>query len=287
MKRLKRKKSRNFLLTAAKSIAIFVFSCNNIDKACFVHIKTGVDPRSTKGVGSTVNLINYEENLGKRFELFEKLLKSGVNIPLFDGILIDPGVVIEPGATILPGCILRGGTVVGAGCEIGPNSVLTNAVIGEGSVINASYITDSSVGKDCRIGPFTQLRPGSKLGDGVKIGDFVELKNAVIGDKTSVAHLTYLGDCEVGQLCNFGCGVVTANYDGKKKYTTTVGDRAFIGCNTNLISPVHVGDGAYTAAGTTVDRDVPDGALAVGRVRQKNLEGWADANVAFKKDGKA
>lgn len=117
----------------------------------------------------------------------------------------------------------------------------------------------------------------------MKVGDFVEIKNSTIGAKTSIAHLTYLGDCDVGSQCNFGCGVVTANYDGKEKFRTVIEDRAFIGCNTNLISPVHVGEGAYTAAGTTVDGDVPAGALSIGRVRQEIKENWSDEHIAFKK----
>ena len=116
----------------------------------------------------------------------------------------------------------------------------------------------------------------------MKIGDFVEIKNSTIGDRTSLAHLTYIGDSDVGCDCNFGCGVVTANYDGNHKFRTVVGDRAFIGCNTNLVPPVRVGTGAYTAAGTTVDADVPDGALAIGRVRQQIKEGWSDRNINFK-----
>lgn len=213
-------------------------------------------------------------------------LENGVDIPFDEGVIIAPGVQIGQDTRILPGTILLGNTKIGAGCEIGPNSRLENTTVGGGSIILSSYLTDSTVGADTSIGPFTQLRPDSHVGSGVKIGDFVELKNTTIGDKTSIAHLTYIGDSDVGALCNFGCGVVTANYDGKKKHRTTIGDRAFIGCNTNLISPVNVGEGAYTAAGTTVDEDVPAGALAIGRVRQTVKEGWADQNVAFKKEAK-
>ena len=130
----------------------------------------------------------------------------------------------------------------------------------------------------------SRMEAGNEVGDLAMglFGDFVEVKNSTIGDKTSIAHLTYLGDSDVGEECNFGCGVVTANYNGKKKFRTKIGDRAFIGCNTNLIPPVQVGDGAYTAAGTTIDRDVPDGAMAIGRVRQEIKEGWADSRIRFK-----
>lgn len=213
-------------------------------------------------------------------------LDNGADIPCLDGILIGAEVEIGRDARILPGTVLEGRTVIGPGCVIGPNSYIKDSTVGAGARVLASYLTDSTVGENTRIGPFTQLRPNSHIGNGVKIGDFVEIKNSTIGDMTSVAHLTYIGDSDVGKLCNFGCGVVTANYDGKKKYRTMVGDRAFIGCNTNLIPPVAIGEGAYTAAGTTVDSDVPAGALAIGRVRQEVKAGWSDEKIAFKADKK-
>lgn len=210
-------------------------------------------------------------------------LARGVDIPFRDGVVIGPDVQLAPGARVLPGTMLLGNTQVGEDCEIGPNSRLSDAAVGAGSKIQAPWLTECTVGENCSVGPFAQFRPDTHVGNGVKVGDFVELKNTNIDDRTSVAHLTYLGDCDIGKNCNFGCGVVTANYDGKQKYRTTVGDRAFIGCNTNIISPVHIGDGAYTAAGTTVDGDVPAGSLAIGRSRQEIKEGWADKNIAFKK----
>lgn len=222
-------------------------------------------------------------NDAARKRILARHLENGVDIPFSDGIVIGPDVVISAGARILPGTILVGKTRIGPGCEIGPNSRLSDAEVGAGSKILASWLTECTVGEECSVGPFAQFRPDTHVGDRVKVGDFVELKNTNVGDSTSVAHLTYLGDCDIGKNCNFGCGVVTANYDGKRKYRTSVGDRSFIGCNTNLISPVNIGEGAYTAAGTTVDSDVPAGALAIGRSRQEVKEGWADRNVAFKK----
>ena len=217
-----------------------------------------------------------------RMRVLERHLDNGVDIPCFDGVMIAPDVQIEHDAQVLPGTVLRGNTRIGAHSVIGPNSYVENSVVGANTRVLASYVTDSTVGSGTRIGPFTQLRPDSHIGDGVKIGDFVEIKNSTIGDRTSLAHLTYIGDSDVGCDCNFGCGVVTANYDGNHKFRTVVGDRAFIGCNTNLVPPVRVGTGAYTAAGTTVDADVPDGALAIGRVRQQIKEGWSDRNINFK-----
>lgn len=207
-------------------------------------------------------------------KIFKRHLDNGVLFTSRDGIVIGPDVVIEPGATILPGTLLTGKTVIGTGSVIGPNSQLTDTTVGKDTVINASKMTDSVVGDGVTFGPNSQLRPGCRLGNGVKVGNFVEIKNSTVGDGTSVAHLTYIGDADVGAHCNFGCGVVFVNYDGKGKYRTTVGDYAFIGCNTNLIAPVSIGEGAYTAAGTTVTEDVPDGALAIGRVRQRNKLNW-------------
>ncbi|MBQ8732379.1 MAG: hypothetical protein IJY82_06090 [Oscillospiraceae bacterium] len=188
--------------------------------------------------------------------------------------MIEPGVLIGKGAQIFPGTILRGKTVIGEGCVIGPNSTITDSVVGAGSKILSSVLTQSTVGENTTIGPFTQLRPNSVVGNRVKIGDFVEIKNSTIGDETSVAHLTYVGDSDVGRKVNFGCGVVTVNYDGAKKHRTTIGDYAFIGCNTNLVSPVAIGENAYTAAGTTITEDIPDDSLAIGRPRLEVKKDW-------------
>lgn len=223
-------------------------------------------------------------NRKARARVLERHMDHGVDIPFDEGVIIGPLVEIGHDTRILPGTVLLGRTKIAPHCEIGPDSHITDSVVGQGSKITATWLTEAAVGSETTIGPFAQLRPATRVGNGVKIGDFVELKNTSVGDETSIAHLTYIGDSDIGKLCNFGCGVVTANYDGKQKYRTMVGDRAFIGCNTNLISPVTVGEGAYTAAGTTVDQDVPAGALAVGRARQENKLGWADRNIGFKKE---
>lgn len=242
-----------------------------------------VCPDGTEILGANDRAALARLNETARNRIIERHLENGVDIPFRDGVVIGPDAALEPGARVLPGTMLLGDTRVGAECEIGPNSRLVDARVGAGSKVWASWLTKCTLGENCSVGPFAQFRPGTHLGSGVKVGDFVELKNTSIGDKTSVAHLTYLGDCDIGSNCNFGCGVVTANYDGRQKYRTSVGDRAFIGCNTNIISPVNIGDGAYTAAGTTVDSDVPPGALAIGRSRQEVKEGWADRKIGFKK----
>jgi bifunctional UDP-N-acetylglucosamine pyrophosphorylase/glucosamine-1-phosphate N-acetyltransferase len=201
--------------------------------------------------------------------------ENGVEIPLEDGVIIGPEVKIGAGTLILPGTILRGSTVIGENCEIGPNSYITDSEIGAGCRVISTYIELSVLESDVKIGPMSNVRPNCRVMSGAKIGDFVELKNANIGEGTSVAHLTYIGDSDVGARCNFGCGVVTVNYDGSTKSRTTIGDGVFVGCNTNLIAPVKMGDGSYSAAGTTVTGDIPEDALVIGRARQEVKEGRA------------
>ena len=136
----------------------------------------------------------------------------------------------------------------------------------------------SSVGDECDLGPFVHLRPNSFIKNDVHIGNFVEIKNSTIDDGTKVSHLTYVGDSDLGKNINMGCGCVTVNFDGQQKHRTTIGDGSFIGCNTNLISPVHLGKFCYTAAGSTIDKDVPDYSLAIARNHQTNKEGWVKDN---------
>jgi bifunctional UDP-N-acetylglucosamine pyrophosphorylase/glucosamine-1-phosphate N-acetyltransferase len=188
---------------------------------------------------------------------------------------IDPRVKIGAGTTILPGTILRGETAIGENCTIGPNAMVNTCVIGDETTVNASQTNESTIGSHTTVGPFAYVRPNSTIGDHVRVGDFVEIKNSVIGNGTKISHLTYIGDSDVGERINFGCGTVTTNYDGFKKYRCTIEDDAFIGCNTNLIAPVTVGRGSYIAAGSTITDNVPEDALAVARSKQTNKEHWA------------
>lgn len=210
-----------------------------------------------------------------REALLTALEAAGVLIPLWDGIMIEETVTIAPGVTILPGTVLQGKTSVGAGSVIGPGSVLSDAVIGENCTVKNTYITGSTLENNVSIGPFSQVRPGCHIAAGCKIGDFVEVKNSNIGEKTAIAHLTYVGDTDCGSGVNFGCGVAIANFNGKEKFRTTIGDHAFLGCNTNLVAPVTVGAGAYTAAGATVTRDVPEDAMLIARAEQVVKPGLA------------
>ena len=217
-----------------------------------------------------------------RQKILQKLLGGGVQILDTNNCYVDPRVKVGAGTVLLPGTILRGNTVVGANCTIGPNTMLTDCAVGDETEVNASQATESRIGSHTSVGPFAYLRPNSTVGDHVKVGDFVEVKNSVIGNGTKISHLTYVGDSDVGERVNFGCGTVTTNYDGFKKYRCTIGDDVFLGCNTNLVAPVTVGRGSYTAAGSTITRDVPEDALAVARARQENKDGWAAKNRALK-----
>jgi len=206
------------------------------------------------------------------------LVRAGVEIWDYQNCYVDPSVFVGSGTVLLPGTILRGSTVIGEDCVIGPNSYLENVTVGDGSTVNASQLYDAKVGDGTKIGPFAYVRPNSKIGSHIKVGDFVEIKNSTIGDGTKIAHLTYVGDSDVGRNVNFGCGTVTVNYDRAKKFRTTIEDDAFIGCNTNLVAPVTIGRGAYTAAGSTITDDVPPQALAIARARQSVKKDWAAKN---------
>ena len=192
-----------------------------------------------------------------------------------DHTYIDPRVTIGAGTVILPGTILKGETVIGDNCRIGPNALVEDSVVGEGTEINASQVYRSTLGQDVHVGPYAHIRPKCQVGDRCKVGAFVQIKNCVLDHDTKMSHLAYVGDADVGHHVNFGCGTITSNYDGFKKYRTVIGDNVFVGCNTNLVPPVTVGDGAYIAAGTTVTRDVEPDSLTIGRVRQETKPGWA------------
>lgn len=214
-----------------------------------------------------------------RRRVIDKLLEDGVEIVCTDGIIISPDSEIAPGAKILPGTIITGRCRIGKNSVVGPNSQLKNTSVGKRSSLNCVVANEAVIGSDCTVGPFVQLRPGTVLKDFVHVGDFVEIKNTAVGEGSAVAHFNYLGDSDVGKNVNFGCGSLTANYDGTNKSRCEIGDDAFIGCNTNLIAPVKVGKAAYTAAGSTITKDIPDGALGIARNRQENKEGFAEKKL--------
>lgn len=238
--------------------------------------RTAVCAASHKAVVLGANTRNdlYGLNSFARMAVIGELLEKGVEFPCLDGIIIGMDVEIGSDTVILPGTIIKGKCKIGCGCEIGPNSFIEDTQIGDGVVLNNVQAYQSVVESSAKIGPFAQLRPGSHIGNGVKIGDFVEVKNSNIGDRTSIAHLTYVGDSDVGVGVNFGCGCVTANYDGIKKFRTKIGDNAFIGCNTNLVAPVEVGENATTGAGSTITQNVPPNSLVVERAESKVIQNW-------------
>lgn len=237
--------------------------------------KTGVfelDFEEALDVNDMVQLAEADMLLNKRE--IKRLMQSGVRILNPDSVRVDCGVRVGRDTVIYPNTILEGTTEIGEDCVIGPNTRIRNCKIGGKTEVQSSVALDSEIGSNTSIGPFAYIRPNSKIGDNIKVGDFVEVKNATIGNNTKIAHLTYVGDADVGERVNFGCGTVVVNYDGAHKHRTTIGDDCFIGCNTNLVSPVKVNDGAYTAAGSTITDEVPENALAIARARQVNKTGW-------------
>ena len=208
-----------------------------------------------------------------RVYVLRKHRDGGVRIPNPDSLIITKSVAIGAGTVILPGTILCGETTIGANCVIGPNSFLCDTAVGDNTALNNVHSEDVTIGAGCEIGPWVRLRPGTALGDGLRIGNFVELKNARVGDETKIAHLSYIGDAAFGKRVNVGCGLAVANYDGEKKHRTVVEDDAFIGCHNALVSPVRVGAGAYTAAGSVITEDVPAGGFTIARARQVNKSG--------------
>ena len=196
----------------------------------------------------------------------EKCVQNGAIIPDVTSVRIDALSLVEEGATVEPYTTIKR-SVVKSGARIGSFSEIEDAEIGESAEISRSVVRESRIGSRATVGPFAYIRMGSVIGAGCRIGDFVEIKKSEIGEGTKAAHLAYIGDASVGASCNVGCGTVFANYDGRTKHRTTVGDNVFLGANTNLIAPVAVGEGAYIAAATTVTEEVPQGAFAIGRNR--------------------
>ncbi len=233
------------------------------------------------GANSRVQLYELNEKVRRRF--LEKFMLEGVSIPCTDGVIIDKSAKIGRDTVILPGTIIKEGCEIGNDCVIGPSTVLYKTKVGSGSVLNSTQAEEAVICDSVTTGPFVHVRPGSIIKNGVHCGNFVEVKNSVVGEKTSISHLTYVGDSDVGSGVNFGCGVVTVNFNGKEKNRCTIGDDAFIGCNTNLIAPVEIGDRAYTAAGSTITENVPEDTLAIARERQTNKEDWVKIKKPYRR----
>lgn len=234
----------------------------------------------TLGVNDRVALSQAEQILRKRIN--EKHMRNGVTIidPLTT--FIEADVQIGQDTVINPGSFIKGKSIIGQDCLIGTNTEISNCEIGDGTEVLQSVVHESSIGSFVKIGPFAHVRPQSDIKDSVKIGNFVEIKKTVFGKGSKASHLSYIGDAEVGENVNIGCGSITVNYDGKNKYLTKIEDNVFIGCNSNLVAPVTVGEGAYVAAGSTITQDVPQQALSVARARQVNKEDYVK-NLKFNK----
>lgn len=231
-------------------------------------------------------LKKYKEQEERRLQINLRHLEQGVEFADLRAAFIDEDVEIGRGTFIGPCVTLKGKTVIGENCIIGQNSRIEDCRIADGVEIQSSVLLESSVGEGTKVGPFAYVRPGSSVGAHCKIGDFVEVKNSDFGDGSKASHLTYIGDSDVGRDVNLGCGVVFVNYDGTKKYRSTVGDGAFIGCNSNLVSPVSVGAGAYIGAGSTVTEDVEADALYIARAKGVVKEGWVSRKGILKKKEK-
>lgn len=222
-------------------------------------------------------------NNAKRTEIIERLIANGVEIPCPDGVIIEDEIEIGKGTVIMPNTVIIGKTAIGSGCVIGPNSYICDSTVGDNTKLNNTQSYNSEIGSGVSAGPFVHIRPNCKIADNVHIGNFVEVKNSTVDEGSKLPHLLYVGDSDVGKDVNFGCGCVTVNYDGRNKSRTTVKDGAFIGCNTNLIAPVTVGENAFTAAGSTITEDVPDNALAVARARQSVKDEWVNIKKPYKR----
>ncbi|SES40750.1 bifunctional UDP-N-acetylglucosamine diphosphorylase/glucosamine-1-phosphate N-acetyltransferase GlmU [Salipaludibacillus aurantiacus] len=232
------------------------------------------DFNETMGVNDRVALSQAEKWMKKRIN--EKWMREGVSIMDPENTYISADAEIGKDTTVLPGTVISGNSIIGERCNIGPHTEITESRIGNGTTVQQSVVNLSEVGSAVSIGPFSHLRPQTELADKVRVGNFVELKKISMGEGSKASHLSYLGDAQIGDGVNVGCGSITVNYDGKNKYLTKIEDGAFIGCNSNLIAPVTVGKGSYIAAGSTITDNVPADSLAIARERQVTKEGYID-----------
>lgn len=230
------------------------------------------DPWLIAGVNDRAQLAEAGRELNRRIVLGHQ--RAGVTVQDPATTWIDADVTIDPDTEILPGTFLQGATSIARGATIGPDTTLVDCEVGEGVRIRRSEATLAVFSAGTEIGPYAFIRPGTELGEGGKIGAFVETKNAKIGDGSKVPHLSYIGDTTIGSGSNVGAGTIVANYDGVSKHQSSIGDAVRIGSKSVLVSPVTIGDGAYTAAGTVVRKDVPSGALAMSVSPQRNIDGW-------------
>lgn len=232
------------------------------------------DVEQTLGVNDRVQLAAVRTVAQRRIN--EELMRGGATIIDPDHTVIDVGVKLAPDTLIHPGTALHGTTSVGEGSVIGPHTTLTDVTVGSNSEVLHSYATGAMIGDDVTVGPFSFLRPGTVLHEGSKVGAFVEMKNAEVGARSKVPHLSYIGDATIGEDTNLAASTITANYDGYAKHHTTIGSRVHTAVDTTFVAPVEIGDDTWIGAGSVITKDVPEGALAIARERQRNIEGYAD-----------
>lgn len=226
------------------------------------------DFAETLGVNDRFALSQAETLMRARIN--ERHMRNGVTIIDPASTYISAEAIIGSDTVLQPGTMIEGKTVIGEDCLIGPNSQIVTSTIGNGTKVHSSVVLDSTVAEHTAIGPFAHIRPDSEIGSHVKIGNFVEVKKSKLEDDVKVSHLSYIGDASIGENANIGCGTITVNYDGKNKHQTVVGKNSFVGCNSNLVAPVVIGEGTFIAAGSTITNEVPDDALAIARARQEN-----------------
>jgi bifunctional UDP-N-acetylglucosamine pyrophosphorylase/glucosamine-1-phosphate N-acetyltransferase len=243
------------------------------------------DVRLVFGVNDRAGLAAAERALRER--TLERLLAQGVTVVDPATTFVDDRAEIGPDTVLLPLTFIEGPCLIGEGCRLGPGAHLRDSRLGASVAVWHSVVESSELGDGVEVGPYSHLRPGTRLAAGARVGNFAELKNAAVGPGSKVPHHSYLGDVDLGADVNVGAGTVTVNFDGADKHPTRVGDRAFLGCNTNLIAPVEVGEGAYVAAGSTVTEDVPPGALAIARARQVVKPGWVSRRFGARRAGRS
>lgn len=224
------------------------------------------------GVNTKDEIINISQIIKKN--ILTKHIENGVFIKDANTTFIDSTVKIKSGTTIYPFTIIEGKTVIGKDAVIGPSTTIINSTVGNLTSVMQSYLEESTTGNNCKVGPFSRIRPGSIIADKARIGNFVEIKKSKIGKSSQINHLSYIGDAEIGENTNIGAGTITCNYDGKSKHQTIIGNNSFVGSNSILVAPIKIGNFSYTAAGSTITKNIPDYALGVGRERQINIENW-------------
>ncbi len=224
------------------------------------------------GVNDLYGLSIAESKL--RHDINKRMMIAGVAMINPETITIGHNVVIEENVTIHPNTYITGNSVIQSGAQIGPNTEIHNSMIGKGVICKHSLVYNSTVQEKTTVGPFAHLRDGANIGPHNRIGNFVEIKKSTTGENTKASHLAYIGDAEIGNNVNFGCGAITVNYDGQNKYKTIIGDDVFVGCNANLIAPIEIHDDSFIAAGSTLNKNVPTGSLAIARAYQVNKENY-------------